>query len=92
MKSVSTKDHPTKLTLLLRIRECFRSYINRERQFCLNCAEAGDVVTISPITTLWRKRCPRCGSKRLAWFCLADIGEIEDDLTPGNDNSHINKT
>ncbi len=83
-----------KPTLLQRIREKVRSYINRKRLFCLNCAEARDVVTISPIVSLCWKRCPRCGSKRLAWFCLADIGEIEieDDLTPGDDNSPISKT
>lgn len=81
-----------KPTLFQRIREKFRSYINRKRLFCLNCAEARDVVTISPIVSLCWKRCPRCGSKRLAWFCLADIDETQDDPTPGDDNSHISET
>lgn len=81
-----------KSTLLQRIRDMFRFYTDRQWQGCLNCAEAGDVVIISPIASLWRKRCPRCGSKRLAWFCLADIDETEDDPTPGDDNSPISKT
>lgn len=81
-----------KTTLLQRIRDTFCFFTDRQWQGCLDCAEAGDVVIISPIATLWRKRCPRCGSKRLAWFCLADIDEPEGAPTPDDDNTPMSET